>query len=411
MELHILLAGVEFGPYTDDKARQLLGEGFLSSSDPAKRLHETDWLPLSEVLGELPEVPPAPPAKASARLPAYEEFAPLTFEDAEPEENAPAQAETPEIEAVAEETSEPVPPAPEPVAQETPSATAPAPVMSPTIPPPPAAVPISIQRTPAPAATVPAAPKLQISMPSRGKKGAMRTGSLLAKEALQAAALERSSLLGPTRPLVAATTTAPVPELEPEPAPPRKRTPVKLRETEEPAVQAPSAPVAPPSPTASSLLSTPRKTIKLSGRVGMPGIAPRPDLPVSGLAPARPATSRTTTASTRTTTAPRLPASELAKFSGFIARPSETAKKAPEPAPERASAPLQLRERKESEAAKAPARKTIRLSGPISLPDRLTGPTPPVVRAPQTEDEDGPMVMARTTRPPPHFRTAAHACA
>jgi hypothetical protein len=52
MELHILLAGVEFGPYTDHQARDLIGEGFLSETDPAKRLDEADWLPLSEVLAQ-----------------------------------------------------------------------------------------------------------------------------------------------------------------------------------------------------------------------------------------------------------------------------------------------------------------------------------------------------------------------
>ena len=67
MEIHILLAGVEFGPYTDDKARQLLDEGFLSSNDPAKRLDEQEWIPLSTLLARSSGTPsnlksPAPHA-------------------------------------------------------------------------------------------------------------------------------------------------------------------------------------------------------------------------------------------------------------------------------------------------------------------------------------------------------------
>ena len=85
------------------------------------------------------------------------------------------------------------------------------------------------------------------------KKGAMRTGSLLAQEALHAAR-DRSGILAPAR-SIKSNATAPVPEFEPEPAPPRRRVPVKLGEQLE-------EPAGPPPP---------RKTIKLTGRVSLPG--------------------------------------------------------------------------------------------------------------------------------------------
>ena len=115
MELHILLAGVEFGPYTDDQARELLGEGFLSATDPAKRLDETDWLPLNEVLAQpreattttqpepVTETPAAEEESAAATTSASEEESveePPVFEwpsPETPEENFAAKAATPPV--------------------------------------------------------------------------------------------------------------------------------------------------------------------------------------------------------------------------------------------------------------------------------------------------------------------------
>jgi len=117
MELHVLLAGVEFGPYSDDKARELLGEGFLSASDPAKRLNETDWIPLSDVLGTQSESPGKPAATASAPL-AFAPFFAESLEENEPSatENIaePSELETPpELET----ESEPEPHEEEPAAE------------------------------------------------------------------------------------------------------------------------------------------------------------------------------------------------------------------------------------------------------------------------------------------------------
>jgi hypothetical protein len=86
MELHILLAGVEFGPYTDHQARDLIGEGFLSETDPAKRLDETAWLPLSEVLaqpraGTLTEGPTAEEIPATEPEPAPSIVDPVAEEE------------------------------------------------------------------------------------------------------------------------------------------------------------------------------------------------------------------------------------------------------------------------------------------------------------------------------------------
>jgi tetratricopeptide (TPR) repeat protein len=96
MELHILLAGVEFGPYTDEQARDLLGEGFLSETDPAKRLDETAWLPLNEVLAQPRAV--------------------VTTAHEQPETEAPAEHEEPEsFSATSSPEDEPVAEEPPPV--------------------------------------------------------------------------------------------------------------------------------------------------------------------------------------------------------------------------------------------------------------------------------------------------------
>ena len=137
MELQILLAGVEFGPYSEDKARQLLDEGFLSATDPAKRLDETDWLPLSDLLGSSPAAPveemtaPATPEvphfralaaslaeepteEFHAPIPAGSEVADVSLDEmpAESEEPAAEAAGSPAIpEVEAEPAPEPAPPA------------------------------------------------------------------------------------------------------------------------------------------------------------------------------------------------------------------------------------------------------------------------------------------------------------
>jgi lipoprotein NlpI len=403
MELHVLLAGVEFGPYSDDKARELLGEGFLSESDPAKRLDGTDWVPLSDLLGTTSDSPAKPIAFTPFFAESSEESAPLAAtEPATHEETSASAFASGEPAPVAEEKEEPKILAPPILFSETkrlrpPTASLPDPVRPPTQPIPappeiktsfmkalaatrsmtatantagtapplqvnvpsrPAAVPSPSSELPippratglrpppgAPTPARPAAvvPALQVSVPQRGKKTAM-TGSLLAKEALQTAR-DRSGILPPTRQNLGRM-TAPVPEFEPEAPPPRKRTPLVLGERPE---------SAPPQPA-------PRKAIKLTGRLMPPGSAPMIDKLVS-------------------------PAPTSDTGAGMVARLS---KADVEPAAEVKSAPLQLRERKDSNLLKPPARKAIRLTGPISLPGRATQPTPPAVpltnaRAPEAE--------------------------
>ena len=290
MEIHILLAGVEFGPYTDDQARQLVADGLLDASDPAKRLSETEWLPLSEVL-ENPQAEPAAEAPAEEELPTEEPFAGEAFsseepplsppiEDAphiEPEEEPesffphhtelpdekeekliapeqeilPPQEEPLEEEPVEEEAieesqaEETEKPAPEPPVIAPPKIFIPTPVAAPT----PAA--------PSPVVTAAAAPPMiNISMPSRAKaKGALRTGSLLAKEALHAARAHAGVLRQPTAPV------APAPVKE---EAPRPRNRIILQDSAE-AMEAPPAKPAP------------RKPIRLTQSITLPPSAFTPE--------------------------------------------------------------------------------------------------------------------------------------
>jgi tetratricopeptide (TPR) repeat protein len=53
MEIHIRLAGVELGPYTEEQVLQNISEGLLSLGDLAHVEGMQDWLPLGEVLNKL----------------------------------------------------------------------------------------------------------------------------------------------------------------------------------------------------------------------------------------------------------------------------------------------------------------------------------------------------------------------
>lgn len=61
MEIIIRLAGVQLGPYTVKQVREYLVEGLVSSSDPAKHEGITDWIPVSELLANLPPQAEEPP--------------------------------------------------------------------------------------------------------------------------------------------------------------------------------------------------------------------------------------------------------------------------------------------------------------------------------------------------------------
>jgi hypothetical protein len=325
MELHILLAGVEFGPYTDDQVRELLGDGFLSATDPAKRLDETDWLPLSDVLAKSNVGAPAPaaPARPVSSPPKFEPIAPSP-EEPSPE---PSAESVPELEPAAEETPEEIAEHEEPAAEEPVETSAPepsAPTESPAVSAQQAEEepesfqeeesssarpPVEEEETSTQSrrigprqltaeektaflrstATVRAAlaspptstPPIQVSLPSRAKKGATRTGSLLAQDALRAAR-NRTGILGPTGPsspeapalarsLAASTAPATRPEpeapsrpIEPqakESTAPRRKVPVVLRKSDGPT----------PAPEPAGLTPVPaqRKAIRLTGRISL----------------------------------------------------------------------------------------------------------------------------------------------
>ena len=74
MEIHILLAGQQLGPFSETQVRQYLEEGLVSSSDLAIYEGMEDWQSLDLVLANLPpsapemispdEPPPESPAPA-----------------------------------------------------------------------------------------------------------------------------------------------------------------------------------------------------------------------------------------------------------------------------------------------------------------------------------------------------------
>jgi len=98
MEIHIQLAGVELGPYSEKQVRDYLAEGLLSSADPARFEGTATWETVSEVLAKLNKhsVPePAPPAK----LP------PPTIAPAEPLANQPLPGPTTSLPPTTRKTS------------------------------------------------------------------------------------------------------------------------------------------------------------------------------------------------------------------------------------------------------------------------------------------------------------------
>lgn len=478
MELHILLAGVEFGPYTDDQARELLGEGFLSETDPAKRLDENDWLPLNEVLAQprttttaheqpIIETPaeedePAPSAATSSPedepvaeepLPTFEWPAPPSPEEnvapetseplvAEPSAAFFSAAEVPSTPARSEEPAptEPSPKASQKISEPTkPSASSrvrrelteaektsflrhltkalpPAPASpAPSTPTPTPAVvarsPIALSApapsTPAPSPFLTAPifstnPLLQVSVPAKAKK--MRTGALLAQESLRAAR-EQKGILEPTdaptpetanapaplrlrvkspAPPAPSESTAKAPAAAPQPADvseptSQRKAQLVLRSREEtstlpaprpaPSTPASRAPSAPPLPSASSSQTAPippsnpattqRKAIRLTGRITLPGLAPKPELTqsqspsLSGpLMVSRPA--RTGVTSKIQPTRPLTSRDKSPFLTGEIARPADVARQETAAAAALSAAPAL--EQKKTEEIPTPAR-------------------------------------------------------
>jgi tetratricopeptide (TPR) repeat protein len=417
MELQILLAGVEFGPYTVDQARELLGEGFLSETDPAKRLNETDWLPLSELLAQSPAAPTeaaeaAPEISTAPETPEAEPVTQAASEEESPAEPPPESEpaaqetlgeivapETPVMSEAAEEVEVPAPeieappeepaaaleetdetPAPihseEPVPAETPTAQEeqPSPVLPDSIAPPapsPGSKAIEMKApfsTAAPTPIVSAAPLLQVSLPFKAKK-VMRTGSLLAQDALRSAR-SRTGILSPSgspRPEAAQLPELPAEPEPAEPPAPRRKLQLNLGQREE--TEPPAA--------------TPRKAIRLTGRIMLPGFAPKPELPqgqpmsLSGSGPlfiGRPA--RTGTTPPRASTRP-LTAKEKSSFLiGQITRPADSAREETAAAePEILSPAIPVASpAEEKEIAEAPAPTPFREQEPESAEAPVPAP-------------------------------------
>jgi tetratricopeptide (TPR) repeat protein len=55
MEIRILSAGKEFGPYSESQVRQYLSEGLISAADPAMGDGMTEWMPAGDLLAQLPQ--------------------------------------------------------------------------------------------------------------------------------------------------------------------------------------------------------------------------------------------------------------------------------------------------------------------------------------------------------------------
>ncbi len=64
MEIHIQLAGMELGPYSEKQVRDYLEEGLLSPTDPARFEGATNWEPVGEMLAKLPKLAMTAPAEA-----------------------------------------------------------------------------------------------------------------------------------------------------------------------------------------------------------------------------------------------------------------------------------------------------------------------------------------------------------
>jgi lipoprotein NlpI len=331
MEIHILLAGVEFGPYTDDKARELVADGFLAESDPAKRLDETDWIPLGDLLasasgetnaggGEQPfaflEEPPEDhplepsPSRESRRMPSrlsVHETRPMTT-------SVSTRASAPEF----KPTTAPMPSHLR--TQDTAPLTSPLPLRK----------KVSTAPSSAPPAASAAPPMIHVTLPSRAKpKAPARTGSLLAKEALDAARARVGASPQAPQTVSLPALPEPTPPEEPPPTPtppaaeppaaspaPRQRSKIVLKNREETTE----------GPTGTSPAKAGRRPIRLTGPISLS--MPLPEV----AAPAAREVLRKETG--------KIPSEKISrlKTSGRITPPVE--EEAPPSAPENISGPL-----------------------------------------------------------------------
>ncbi len=85
MEIHIQLAGIQLGPYSEKQVRDYIAEGLLSMSDKARIEGTLEWISVSDLITKLP--PASEPAPANAENPdavfAKEESTPLPLTPAQ----------------------------------------------------------------------------------------------------------------------------------------------------------------------------------------------------------------------------------------------------------------------------------------------------------------------------------------
>jgi len=379
MELHVLLAGVEFGPYSDDKARELLGEGFLSASDPAKRLNETDWIPLSDVLGTQSESPGKPAATASAPL-AFAPFFAESLEENEPSatENIaePSELETPpELET----ESEPEPHEEEPAAEPEEAIPVAEEKEEPKILPPPVFF-AETKRVRPPTISLPEIrpPTQPIPAPQEIKTSFMKA---LAATRSMAATTKTTGAAPPLEVTVPARPTAELSPLSEISIPPR------ATDIKPPPLEAPAPPRAadpePPPIAAPPRLADPEPPVAKVSAPSHPAPA-APSLQVSVPARGKKPTMTGSLMARDALHAARDRSGILPPMRQTLGRMTAPVPEfEPEPPPPRKRTPLVLGERDEPTPAPQPAaRKAIRLTGRITLPgsapmlDKLVSPTP-----------------------------------
>ncbi len=67
MEIHIQLAGIQLGPYSEKQVREYVAEGLLSMTDKAREEGSLEWIEVSELMAKLPPpTEPEPPPDPSA---------------------------------------------------------------------------------------------------------------------------------------------------------------------------------------------------------------------------------------------------------------------------------------------------------------------------------------------------------
>jgi tetratricopeptide (TPR) repeat protein len=88
MEIHILLAGVEIGPFSEEQLRRHLADGLVSPADPAKHEGMKEWEAVEVLLAKLP--PEIPVTNTSVPSPAPESSPPPPLTPPPAEQKAPS---------------------------------------------------------------------------------------------------------------------------------------------------------------------------------------------------------------------------------------------------------------------------------------------------------------------------------